>query len=67
MEQYVGLDVSQQTTHLCVIDKDGKTVWRGQCASTPEAIAKAIETKVYRVNYFCRSRQLFLPVVAKVN
>jgi transposase len=48
MEQYVGLDVSQQTTHLCVIDNDGKTVWRGQCASTPEAIAKAIETWVSR-------------------
>jgi transposase len=45
MEQYVGLDVSQQTTHLCVIDNDGKAVWRGQCVSTPEAIAKAIQTK----------------------
>ena len=49
MEQYVGLDVSQQTTHLCVIGNDGKTVWRGQCASTPEAIAKTIETKAPNV------------------
>ena len=45
MEQYVGLDVSQQTTHLCVIDNNGKAMWRGQCASTPEAIAKTIQTK----------------------
>ena len=49
MEQYVGLDVSQQTTHLCVIDNNGKTVWRGQCASTPEAIATAIATKAPQV------------------
>jgi transposase len=49
MEQYVGLDVSQQTTHLCVIDNNGKAVWRGQCASTPEAIAKTIQTKAPKV------------------
>jgi hypothetical protein len=49
MEQYVGLDVSQQTTHLCVIDNNGKAIWRGQCASTPEAIAKTIQTKAPNV------------------
>src|SRR5215472_3454640 len=26
MKQYVGLDVSQQTTHLCVIDNNGKSL-----------------------------------------
>lgn len=45
MEQFVGLDVSQEATHLCVIDSKGKTVWQGQCDSTPEALAKAIHAK----------------------
>src|ERR1700739_4867797 len=49
MEQYVGLDVSQKTTHLCVIDNDGKTVWRGQCASTPEDIAGTIQARASKV------------------
>jgi|GEM_PF-6841226 len=24
MEQYVGLDVSQEETHVCVVDRDGE-------------------------------------------
>jgi hypothetical protein len=28
MDQFVGLDVSQEMTHLCVIGGDGKIVWR---------------------------------------
>lgn len=36
MEQFVGLDVSQDLTHLCVIGSDGKTVWQGKCNSTPD-------------------------------
>lgn len=42
MEQYVGLDVSQDVTHLCVVDRDGEIVWQGDCASTPQAIGQAI-------------------------
>lgn len=42
MEQYVGLDVSQDVTHICVVDRDGKRLWEGHCASTPEAIGEAI-------------------------
>jgi len=30
MEQFVGLDVSQEVTHLCIIDTEGKTVWQGK-------------------------------------
>ena len=45
MDQFVGLDVSQEMTHLCVIDGDGKAVWQGKCLSTPEDIAKAIKSK----------------------
>jgi hypothetical protein len=29
MEQFVGLDVSQAMTHVCIIGSDGKTVWQG--------------------------------------
>lgn len=45
MEQFVGLDVSQELTHLCIIGGDGKIVWQGKCASTPEDIAGAIKSK----------------------
>jgi len=29
IEVYAGLDVSDKTTHICAVDKDGKVVWRG--------------------------------------
>src|SRR5260370_7511479 len=45
MEHFVGLDVSQEMTHFCVIDGQGKTVWQGRCLSTPEAIAGTIKSK----------------------
>ena len=34
MEQFVGLDVSQEMTHLCVIGGDGKIVWQGVSVDT---------------------------------
>lgn len=43
MKQFVGLDVSQELTHVCVVDADGALVWQGKCASTPEKIAATIE------------------------
>ena len=49
MEHFVGLDVSQEMTHLCVIDGQGKTVWQGRCLSTPEAIAGTIKSKTPEV------------------
>ncbi len=45
MEHFVGLDVSQEMTHLCAIDGQGKTVWQGRCLSTPEEIAGTIKSK----------------------
>jgi transposase len=45
MEQYVGLDVSQEQTSVCVVDGGGKMIWEGKCASTPEAIAATIRTR----------------------
>ncbi|TDG04726.1 IS110 family transposase, partial [Paracraurococcus ruber] len=49
MEQYVGLDVSQEQTSVCVVDSNGQTLWQGKCASTPEAIAATIRAKAPEV------------------
>ena len=40
MDQYVGLDVSQDETHICVVDRDGNKLWEGSCDSTPEGITQ---------------------------
>ncbi len=32
-EQFVGFDVSQAETSVCVVDDVGKVVWQGKCAS----------------------------------
>ncbi len=45
MKQYVGLDVSQKLTSLCVVDEDGRKVWAGKCPSTPEALAFTIRER----------------------
>jgi len=42
MTNYVGLDVSQKSTTLCVVDGDGRRLWRGQCTSSPEQIAGVV-------------------------
>jgi transposase len=44
LQQYVGLDVSLETTAVCVVDGQGTVVWRGKCASTPESITAAVQT-----------------------
>ncbi len=46
---YVGLDVSLETTSVCVLDETGAVVWRGKAASTPEAIAAAIRARAPHV------------------
>lgn len=45
MEHFVGLDVSQEQTAVCVVDGAGKILWQGRCASTPEAIAATVQAK----------------------
>ncbi|MBI1321644.1 IS110 family transposase [bacterium] len=45
MEQFVGLDISQATTQICVVDSKGKKMWQGKCLTTPEDIAKTIKAK----------------------
>ena len=36
MPHYVGLDISQKTTAICVVDEQGKRLWRGVCTTGPE-------------------------------
>ena len=43
MAVYLGLDVSDKTTHLCAVDDGGRIGWRGVCATDPETIARTIE------------------------
>lgn len=48
MKQYVGLDVSQKSTAVCVIDSQGERVWEGTCSSTPSAIIAVLRSKAPR-------------------
>lgn len=41
-QHYAGLDVSLDQVHICILDEDGRKIWRGACATTPEAIATAL-------------------------
>lgn len=43
MTQFVGLDVSQKMTAVCVVDDAGRRVWRGQCISDPEQIERVVK------------------------
>jgi transposase len=49
MKHYVGLDVSLEQTAVCIVDEHGKALWRGKCASTPEAIAALVKARAPRV------------------
>ena len=40
MTIYAGLDVSDKTTHICVVDDAGAIVRRDVVASDPEVLAK---------------------------
>lgn len=42
MSIFAGLDVSDKTTHVCVVDGEGAILWRGMCATDPEVIAKTL-------------------------
>ncbi len=45
MAHYVGLDVSQKMTAICVVDDAGRRIWRGQCRSIPEEIELIIHQR----------------------
>jgi transposase len=42
MTHYVGLDVSQKLTTICIVDDTGRRLWRGQCTSDPEQIFQTV-------------------------
>jgi len=42
---YAGLDVSDKQTHICIVDGAGATVWRGVCASDPEALSGVLKRR----------------------
>jgi transposase len=42
MRHYVGLDVSQKTTSSCVVDEQGRRLWRGVCDTHPDPIATRV-------------------------
>ena len=42
MARFVGLDVSQKLTAICVVDETGRRLWRGQCATDPGQIERTV-------------------------
>jgi transposase len=42
VKQYVGLDVSQKETAVCVVDQNGRVLFEGKAASDPGALARLI-------------------------
>jgi transposase len=45
MKQYVGLDVSQKETAVCVVDQNGKVLFEGKVPSDPGALARIIHKR----------------------
>lgn len=45
MTSYAGLDVSQQETHVCIVDAAGTIVWRGKTRSEPAALALVLRER----------------------
>jgi transposase len=45
MKQYVGLDVSQKETAVCVVDESGKVMFQGKVRSDPGALAQALRKR----------------------
>ncbi|MER9191522.1 IS110 family transposase, partial [Mesorhizobium australicum] len=45
MKQYVGLDVSQRETSVCVVDDTGKTVFQGKAKSDPGALTELLRKR----------------------
>lgn len=45
MRHYVGLDVSQQQTAICVIDHNGNKTWEGRSWTTPQDIAETVRAR----------------------
>jgi transposase len=51
MEFFVGLDVSLDETHFCVVDEGGRIVKEGRCPSDPQALARSIRHKGRKIEH----------------
>jgi hypothetical protein len=63
MEQFVGCDVSQKITHVCVVDQKGSVVWRGTSLSTPEDIAATVRAKAPHAERVGLDRASYSPLL----
>jgi len=45
MKQYVGLDVSQRETSICILDEQGRIIFEGKAPSEPGDLARLIRTR----------------------
>lgn len=45
VEHYAGLDISDKSTEICVVNGAGEMVWAGACASDPEVIARTLKAR----------------------
>lgn len=45
VEVYAGLDISDKSTHVCVVDSSGAVVWSGACATDPDVIARTLKAR----------------------
>jgi hypothetical protein len=46
MTRFVGLDLSQKLTAICVVDETGRRLWRGHCATDPAQIERMVKGHV---------------------
>ena len=42
MTHYAGLDVSQKETSICIVDEQGRRLWRGTAPTDPDALAQIL-------------------------
>jgi len=59
MELHVGLDVSLESTSVCIVDEVGKKVLEVSVASDPEAICIALRPHVSCTKFAVNLRQIF--------
>src|SRR5260221_8145508 len=45
MKQYVGLDVSQKETSVCILDEQGKIIFEGKAPSDPGSLARLLHKR----------------------
>jgi transposase len=46
MAYFVGIDVAQRQVSICVLDREGKRVWRGKCLTDPAVLIATLKENV---------------------